>query len=332
MSETTEATVIVEASATSTAPVAPTTAEQALAIAAKQGAQDKAEREEHDKECRKILNSITSTFKRGSRLHAKAMLRVGLLCDRYVHGRMALGDKRAVAVQAITGRLAEVSGSEDVRVNALISTYHAWRILAADRGLDALGSDKGADKGASAVPYSHFREVYSRLIERVDTDKISESYRLSKDVSDAKAYDLFDECCAAKLSRGACLEKVQALLGIAPKATEAPKAPQAPELSQEPELPQAPATCKQPTLHDIAGSNVNDVADSISELFKHSDAPDDLLTATMLALLDNKEMSRVAHRAIQAALIILERGEKAPAAPQTPELPQAPAAIEAPAA
>src|SRR5262245_15855604 len=96
----------------------PNVQEQSLAAAAK------AEEEEQRKrdEAAGILKAVVRAYRKGERAYRAGLLHAGMLADQYRHQRMAIGDKRSAALQAIEGELAKYS-STTVQVDRLIACY-----------------------------------------------------------------------------------------------------------------------------------------------------------------------------------------------------------------
>jgi hypothetical protein len=91
----------------------------------------------------------------------------------YLGQRLALGDKREAAVQALEGELAEYS-STAVDANRLVRTWEAYRLLALEQGLTGDGRKKGP---ADAVSYGQLRDHWARVVERVPGNR-AETYAL----------------------------------------------------------------------------------------------------------------------------------------------------------
>ena len=113
--------------ATQTPEQAPEAAvQEQAAAAAEQAAEQEAKARE---EAASTLKAVVKEYKRGERAYRAGLLAAGRLGDQYLHQRMAVGDKRAAAVQALEGELAKWASST-VDANRLIGTYHAYRLLA----------------------------------------------------------------------------------------------------------------------------------------------------------------------------------------------------------
>src|SRR5262249_13345622 len=126
------------------------------------------------------------------------LLKAGELADLYVRQRMAGGDKRASAVQALEGELAKWSSST-VDADRLIGCYHAYRLLAEEPGVK------------EDVPYGHYRDCCRQLVQRVAKDAPQEHWLLLLGVED-KARQLFAKAVADGLSKDAVLEQVKVLM------------------------------------------------------------------------------------------------------------------------
>lgn len=178
-------------------PQAAQTAEQARAAAEAAEAAEAAAREE----AHATLKAAVRAFAKGERAYRAGLLESGRLCDLYVRQRLALGDERAAAVQALEGQLAAYS-SGAVDVNRLIACHHAWRLLAEAQGLD---------KAAESVPYGHYRDAYARLLVRQAKDTPQEGWVLLPGM-EAECQAVFAAACQAGLSKAAVEEKCQGLL------------------------------------------------------------------------------------------------------------------------
>lgn len=172
-------------------------AEQARAAAEAAEAAEAAAREE----AHATLKAAVRAFAKGERAYRAGLLESGRLADLYVRQRLALGDERAAAVQALEGQLAAYS-SGAVDVNRLIACHHAWRLLAEAQGLD---------KAAESVPYGHYRDAYARLLVRQGKDTPQESWTLLPGM-EADCQAVFAAACQAGLSKAAVEEKCQGLL------------------------------------------------------------------------------------------------------------------------
>lgn len=171
--------------------------EQTRAAAEAAEAAEAAAREE----AHATLKAAVRAFAKGERAYRTGLLESGRLCDLYVHQRLALGDGRAAAVQALEGQLAAYS-SGTVDVNRLISCHHAWRLLAEAQGLD---------KAAESVPYGHYRDAYTRLLVREGKDTPQENWILLPGM-ESECQAIFAAACQAGLSKAAVEEKCQGLL------------------------------------------------------------------------------------------------------------------------
>jgi colicin import membrane protein len=171
-------------------------------VAVQAAAADAAAREEQERDqAAATLKAMVKAYRQGERAYRAGLLEAGRLADVYLHQRVALGDQRRVAVQRVEGILADHS-STSVDANRLIATYHAYRLLAVEQGLE---------KTADAVSYGHYRDHYARLVQRQDKDTAQESWTLLPGV-EQQALALYREACQAGLSREAVGEKVAALV------------------------------------------------------------------------------------------------------------------------
>jgi hypothetical protein len=181
---------------------APAVQQQADA-AAEQAAQREAEQREQAEQTRQ---QAVKAFRKGESAYRAGLLESGRLSGEYIRQRLALGDQRAAAVQALEGAFAPWS-STAVDVSRLVRTWEAFRLLALEQGLCGEGRKQGP---ADGIPYGHFRDAWSRLVER-RTGTGDESYVLLPG-REAECLTLFRESVQAGLSREACGEKVAALV------------------------------------------------------------------------------------------------------------------------
>jgi hypothetical protein len=146
--------------------------EQAKATAeqAEQAAKLTEEQEQQQRAaCQATLKALVTAYRKGERAYREGLLEAGRLCLEYITGRLALGDKRAAAVQAIEGQLAAYA-SDTVDVNRLVRCYAAYSLLT--------NGDATLTKAAANVPYGHYRDAWCLLTERVDKDTATERFIL----------------------------------------------------------------------------------------------------------------------------------------------------------
>jgi hypothetical protein len=141
---------------------------------------------------------VVRAYRQGEKAYRAGLLEAGRLADLYLAQRVALGDKRAAAVQAVEGQLAAYASSA-VDVNRLVGCYHAHRLLAEEAGLKA------------DVPYGHYRDCWCLLAERQHKDTPQEGWRLLPGL-EAEALALYAKAAADGLSKAAVQEAVQALV------------------------------------------------------------------------------------------------------------------------
>jgi hypothetical protein len=178
--------------------------QQAAQAAAQAGRDEEAAREE----AQATLKATVTAYRKGEREYRAGLLEAGRLGDVYLHQRMALGDKRAAAVQVLEGQLA-IYASTAVDANALIACYHAYRLLAEEPGL-ATGRKAAAD----GVPYGHYRDGWRQLVQRIDRDTPREAWVLLPGL-EAECRELFARAVKDGLSREAVQGHVKALLRAA---------------------------------------------------------------------------------------------------------------------
>src|SRR5262245_42154112 len=175
----------------------------AVQAATEHAVQTEQEAREHAERTRK---AAVDAYRKAESALRNGYLESGRLCDQYLQERMALTDKRAVGVQALEGELARYS-STVVEVNRLIGVYHAYRLLAVEPGLVGTGRKRGP---ADDVPYGHYRDGYSQLVERVEKDTPREHWILLPGL-ESECRELFARCTADGLSKGAVQDAVKGL-------------------------------------------------------------------------------------------------------------------------
>jgi hypothetical protein len=196
--------------ASATAPIA---GDEAAQQAAEQSQQAAAAAEQAEEAAREeaagILKATVRAYRHGERAYRNGLLDAGRLADLYVHQRLALGDKRAAAVQTLEGALAAYS-STAVDANRLVSCYHAYRLLAEEPGLTT-PSAKGKPAPADTVPYGHYRDAWCRLVERQHKDTAQECWTLLPGL-DGECRAAFAKAVADGLSKAAVDELVRGLV------------------------------------------------------------------------------------------------------------------------
>src|SRR5262245_9310989 len=75
-----------------------------------------------------VLKQAARAYARGEKAYRAGLLEAGRLADDYLHRRMALGDKRAAAVELATLELSRYASST-VDVNELVGCHHAYTLL-----------------------------------------------------------------------------------------------------------------------------------------------------------------------------------------------------------
>jgi hypothetical protein len=196
-------------------------AEERRADAAARRAADDAEREAADaaeaegervaglnKQAAAELKQGTREYARGEEAARQGKLLAGKHYHAYIRLRLAAGLKdRSVAVKAVEAQVLPLA-SEDVDVNRLIRCYHAHRLLVEDRGLKL------------DVPYGHYTDAYSLLLEQHQFGTPAETYTLLPGL-ERKCLDLFDAAVKAGESRKGTVEQCQALVRERAAALEA---------------------------------------------------------------------------------------------------------------
>src|SRR5262245_61399143 len=105
-------------------------------------------------EAASTLKATVKAYRQGEKAYRAGLLAAGRLGDQYLHQRVAVGDKRSVAVQALEGELAKYASSS-VDANRLIACYHAYRLLAEEPGIK------------EDVAYGHYRDAWQQLVQRL---------------------------------------------------------------------------------------------------------------------------------------------------------------------
>jgi colicin import membrane protein len=193
---------------------------QALAEEAEQRARQEADA---------TLKAAVKSYRAGEKAYRAGLLEAGRLADVYVFQRLVLGDKRAAAVQTLEGELAKYS-STTVDANRLVACYQASHLLG-DGLLDQLDTasqlaaeadDKAAVKAANAaykaakealerVPYGHYRDAWSRLVQRTAKDTPQESWVLLPGL-ESDCREAFAKAVTDGLSKAAVEELARTLV------------------------------------------------------------------------------------------------------------------------
>jgi hypothetical protein len=205
------------------------TAEQAKAAAEAAEAAEEQARQAADA----TLKATVKHYRAGERAYRAGLLEAGRLAGLYVQQRLALGDKRAAAVQTLEGALAAYSSSA-VDVNRLVACWQASHLLA-DALLDTLAAAEKSAEGtpeakaaakaykatASAlesVPYGHYRDAWSRLVTRTAKDTLHESWVLLPGL-EQQCREAFAKAVADGLSKAAVEEMARTLVTHAEAAS-----------------------------------------------------------------------------------------------------------------
>jgi hypothetical protein len=176
---------------------------------AQQAAEQAAAREQEARDLADATRAAAvKAYRKGESAYAAGLLESGRLCGVYVGQRLALGDKREVAVKALEGDLSRYSSTE-VDVNRLIRTFHAYRLLALETGLTEKPA-KGKPAPADSVAYGVYRDHYARLVERVASGR-EESYALLPGI-EAACRSMFRRAVRDELSPKAAGELVGKLV------------------------------------------------------------------------------------------------------------------------
>ncbi len=178
--------------------------EQAASAAEQvQAAHQEAEAREEQarEECQATLKALVRAYSKGERDYRQGLVEAGRLAHAYIAQRLALGDKRAAAVQAIEGQLAAYA-SDAVDVNRLVRVYQSWLLLCEEPGLAKL---------AANLAYGVYRDAWCLLVERSRKDTPQECYLLLPGL-EQECLAAFAEAVKGGLSKAACLERAKALV------------------------------------------------------------------------------------------------------------------------
>lgn len=227
-----------------------------------------------------VLDQVADHYRRGEQGYRDHLLAAGRRARDYVLLRIQQAKTkrvRAAAVQAIAGKLAEVAGTT-VDVNRLIKVAMAVDLLAGDTDY-------------STLPYSTIRDAFALLVHR---DRGQETWDVYPGVDPKAAKDLFRHVAVNKVTKDAALDLAKQLL----------------DPSHEPKPKGRPQrdTDAQPEEENTHGT----VAAYAVELIEGSQAPDDELQAILERLASGGALSGKAKRAVQAALLLLNRDSRSP--------------------
>lgn len=201
------ATLVADAGAeTATQPAAPVqapeTPEAVAAAAAAAEAAEEARVEALQEAAEKALTACRKAYTKGDKAHRQGLLESGRLASEYIALRMEAGATRAVAVQVVEGELAKVAWDK-VDVNRLVRCYHVYRLLC--DGYRAV-TEATADPD---VPYSHLRDVWTDLVQRVEDPK-QERWQLLPGQEQAAVAE-FVHCVKEHLDVAAVTSRVKAV-------------------------------------------------------------------------------------------------------------------------
>jgi hypothetical protein len=158
------------------------------------------------------LKATVKAYRQGEKAYKQGLLEAGRLADQYVHQRMALGAKRAAAVQTLEGQLAMYSSSE-VDIDRLIGCYQGYVLLAQGwlSGLEEGSKErKVVQVHAENVPYGHYRDAWRQLVQRVNKDTPQEHWVILPGI-EAGAVGLFGKAAIDGLDKKAVQEQVKGL-------------------------------------------------------------------------------------------------------------------------
>ncbi|MFO0845842.1 MAG: hypothetical protein U0797_26245 [Gemmataceae bacterium] len=181
------------------------------AAKAEQAAREEEQREAAArKECQATMTALVRAYRAGEKAYRAGLLEAGRLSVEYIAKRLAIGDRRAAAVQAIEGQLAAVS-SDAVDVSRLVRCWEAFRLLAVAQQLDQPES-KGKAAPADAVAYGHYRDGWALLLVRQAKDTAAETFTLLPGL-ESQCLAAYKHAVAEGLSKAAVVERCQQLVG-----------------------------------------------------------------------------------------------------------------------
>ncbi len=138
------------------------------------------------------LNRATSVFRAGQQAHGVAMLATGGLIHQYILQCVALGNSRASAVEKVVIQLSPWSTDtmSASTVNHMVATWAAYEVLGTAAGLHegkpAVTTGKGKARvttpavaaGRDLVPYSTYRNAWTKVVTKVGTGTTGEHWVL----------------------------------------------------------------------------------------------------------------------------------------------------------
>lgn len=174
----------------------PDQAAQAMAKSQEDAA--RAEEEARDA-LEKNAKAMVKAYCKGEHAYRNGLLEAGKYAHLVIVGKLALGDKRKAGVDYVKSTLG-LHASEDVDPNRLIRCWAAWSLLCESQQIDA-----------KSVPYGHYRDAWSHLVQRVEPDTGREHWALLPGM-ESDCLLAFREATANGLSRDACKERANAIV------------------------------------------------------------------------------------------------------------------------
>jgi len=270
---------------------------------------------------------LLDQFKRRCQDAASASLDMGRIGIEYIRVRMALSD--SISRDSCTANLrnawqeqaAEVISTD--RVNKLLRQYATYHVLSESTGAGRASGRKGK------YPAIRVIEAFTPLVER-DVKSRAEVWLLTPGTAEA-AKVLWSQALEVAMTGADAANAVSKLLAEH-KATEALRLaklaaenPADQTLAAEARRAQAESDkanaklapqegTSKPKSRLPRGNGIDDIPAFIYDRIASSEEPDDLLESILEGLKGHPALSKRGHRAIDSALVILGRADKAPQA------------------
>jgi hypothetical protein len=259
-------------------------------------AQEVADRKDADS----VLKAASRAFAKGEKALRAGMLESGLLAHDYVVRRMRLTDARSAAVDVLRLEL-QRHASGKVNVNTLIQAGWAHKLLAGTS--DAI------------LPWGHYRDALSQLVDRVNPGTGDESWVLLPGFEDT-CRELFTRAQDNTLSRDATTEQCKGILSRYHTAQATAKAAQAAQAKQAADVARQAAEQERAKMSALAAEQaalaesvasaddttkpvVQAQLDAVSVALKEQQAAS--LSATNVEALAVKDASKAVRAADKAA-------------------------------
>jgi hypothetical protein len=179
-----------------------------------QAEQDRAAHEAAEREAEKLAARGIAAYVAGQRAELRQTFEAAGYWHSYLVARMGLATsergapaQRAEGVKRLQLELA-IKCQRDVRVNDLLRSWAAWRLLAEEPGLMGDARKPGS---AYPIPLHVYRDVWSLLVERAEPDTRREHYVLLPGMED-RCRELFRHAAETGLAKGAADPAVRELV------------------------------------------------------------------------------------------------------------------------